>query len=75
MDRPEDYRDGCRKPKAEDIVFPNTEGGPDAHLIYRLHAVAKKPGLNLKGQRAGHMFRKTAGSRVVKKLGLPAAMN
>jgi integrase len=30
--------------------------------------------LNLKGQRAGHMFRKTAGSRVAKAHGLPAAM-
>jgi integrase len=74
MDRPQEYRDGFRKPKAEDLVFPNGGGNPDSHLIYRLHAVAKKAGLNLKGKRAGHMFRKTAGSRVAKKLGLPAAM-
>jgi integrase len=74
MDRPQQYRDGYRKPKAEDLVFPNGSGNPDSHLIYRLHAVAGKAGLNLKGKRAGHMFRKTAGSRVAKKLGLPAAM-
>jgi hypothetical protein len=43
-------------------------------LIYRLRAVATKAGLNLKGKRAGHMFRGTAGSRVGKKLGLLAAM-
>jgi integrase len=75
MNRPQQYRDGIRKPADNDIVFPNGEGNPDSHLIYRLHAVAKKAGLNLKGKRAGHMFRKTAGSRVAKKLGLPAAMD
>jgi integrase len=75
MSRPQQYRDGIRKPADNDIVFPNGEGNPDSHLIYRLHAVAKKAGLNLKGKRAGHMFRKTAGSRVAKKLGLPAAMD
>ncbi len=75
MSRPQQYRDGIRKPADSDLVFPNGEGNPDSHLIYRLHAVAKKAGLNLKGKRAGHMFRKTAGSRVAKKLGLPAAMD
>jgi integrase len=74
MSRPQQYRDGFRKPADNDLVFTNGEGNPDSHLIYRLHAVAKKAGLNLKGKRAGHMFRKTAGSRVAKKLGLPAAM-
>jgi len=74
MDRSQQYRDGFRKPAVGDLVFPNGEGNPDSHLIYRLHAVAKKAGLNLKGKRAGHMFRKTAGSRIAKKLGLPAAM-
>ena len=74
MDRSQQYRDGFRKPAVNDLVFPNGEGNPDSHLIYRLHAVAKKAGLNLKGKRAGHMFRKTAGSRIAKKLGLPAAM-
>src|SRR5262249_29996208 len=59
----------------DDLVFPNGAGSPDSHLIYRLHAVAKKAGLNLKGKRAGHMFRKTAGSRVAKKFGLRAAMD
>lgn len=62
------------KRKDEDLVFPNGDGRPDSHLIYRLHAVAKRAGLNLKGQRAGHMFRKTAGSRVAKRDGLRAAM-
>ncbi len=75
MERPQQYADGYRKPGNEDLVFPNGDGRPDSHLIYRLHAVAKKAGLNLKGQRAGHMFRKTAGSRVAKKLGLRAAMD
>lgn len=75
MNRPQQYRDGVRKPKNDDLVFPNGEGRPDTHLIYRLHNVAKKAGLNLKGKRAGHMFRKTAGSRVAKKLGLRAAMD
>jgi integrase len=74
ISRPQQYRNGLRKSDEDDLVFPNGEGNPDSHLIYRLHAVAKKAGLNLKGQRAGHMFRKTAGSRVAKKEGLPAAM-
>jgi integrase len=74
INRPQQYRDGFRKPSVSDLVFPNGQGNPDTHLIYRLHAVAKKAGLNLKGKRAGHMFRKTAGSRIAKKLGLPAAM-
>jgi integrase len=74
MSRRQQYRGSYRKPSETDLVFPNGEGNPDSHLIYRLHAVAKKAGLNLKGKRAGHMFRKTAGSRVAKKLGLPAAM-
>jgi integrase len=74
MSRPQQYHDGFRKPVERDLMFPNSEGNPDSHLIYRLHAVAKRAGLNLKGKRAGHMFRKTAGSRVAKKLGLPAAM-
>ena len=75
MNRSQQYRDGVRKPADSDLVFPNGEGNPDTHLIYRLHNVAKKAGLNLKGKRAGHMFRKTAGSRVAKKLGLRAAMD
>lgn len=75
MDRPQQYSDGTRKPHPDDLVFPNGKGGPDSHLIYRLHAVAKKAGLNLVGKQAGHMFRKTAGSRVAKKLGLRAAMD
>jgi integrase len=75
MQRPQQYVGGVRKPVNEDLVFPNSDGRPDSHLIYRLHAVAKKAGLDLKGQRAGHMFRKTAGSRVAKKLGLRAAMD
>jgi integrase len=74
MDRRQQYRNGYRTPETGDLVFPNGEGNPDSHLIYRLHAVAEKAGLNLKGKRAGHMFRKTAGSRVAKKMGLPAAM-
>jgi len=74
MDRPQQYRDGYRKPTDDDLVFPNGEGNRDNHLLFRLHSVAKKAGLNLRGKRAGHMFRKTAGSRVAKKLGLPAAM-
>jgi integrase len=75
MERPQRYADGNRKPGSDDLVFPNGDGRPDSHLIYRLHAVAKKAGINLIGQRAGHMFRKTAGSRVAKKLGLRAAMD
>jgi integrase len=75
MDRPQQYANGYRKPIDTDLVFPNGGGRPDSHLIYRLHAVAEKAGLDLKGQRAGHMFRKTAGSRVAKKLGLRAAMD
>jgi len=75
MERPQQYANGYRKPAENDLVFPNAEGRPDYHLIKRLHAVAEKAGLNLKGQRAGHMFRKTAGSRVAKKLGLRAAMD
>lgn len=63
------------KRSGDDLVFPNSGGNPDSHLIYRLHAVAKKAGLNLKGKRAGHMFRKTAGSRVAKNFGLRAAMD
>jgi integrase len=63
-----------RKATNSDLLFPNQYGRPDNHLIYRLHAVAKKAGLNLRGKRAGHMFRKTAGSRVAKLEGLPAAM-
>lgn len=74
MGRARQYRDGFRKGIESDLVFPNSTGGPDSHLIYRLHAVAKKAELNLMGKRAGHMFRKTAGSRVAKKEGLPAAM-
>ncbi len=75
MARGQVYVGGVRKPTDADLVFPNQDGRPDSHLIYRLHAVAKKAGLDLKGQRAGHMFRKTAGSRVAKKLGLRAAMD
>ncbi|HTZ47411.1 MAG TPA: site-specific integrase [Verrucomicrobiae bacterium] len=64
-----------REKAADDhLVFPNGDNRPDSHLIYRLHTVAKKAGINLVGKRGGHMFRKTAGSRVAKKLGLPAAM-
>jgi integrase len=58
-----------------ELVFPNTVGRPDSHLLHRLHAVANKAGLDLRGQRAGHAFRKTAGSRVARKLGLRAAMD
>jgi integrase len=58
----------------DDLVFPNKSGRRSSKLIGMLHAVAKKAGLNLKGQRAGHMFRKTAGSRVARREGLPAAM-
>jgi integrase len=76
MERPQQYANGYRKPVADDIVFPSPKNGrPDSHLILRLHAVATKAGLDLKGQRAGHMFRKTAGSRIAKKLGLRAAMD
>ena len=75
MERPQQYANGYRKPTENDLVFPNSDGRPDYNLIKRLHAVAEKAGLNLKGQRAGHMFRKTAGSRVAKKLGLRAAMD
>jgi integrase len=75
MQRAQQYIGGQRKPENDDLVFPNGDGRPDSHLIYRLHATAKKAGLDLKGQRAGHMFRKTAGSRVAKKLGLRAAMD
>jgi integrase len=75
MDRPRQYVDAVRKPADADLVFPNGAGRPDSHLIYRLHAVAKAAKLDLKGQRAGHMFRKTAGSRVAKKLGIRAAMD
>src|SRR6266566_919223 len=75
MERPQQYANGYKKPTDDDLVFPNSDGRPDYHLIKRLHAVAEKAGLNLKGQRAGHMFRKTAGSRVAKKLGLRAAMD
>jgi len=74
MARARKYSNEFRKASEADLVFPNGEGRPDSHLIYRLHAVAKKAGLNLMGKRAGHMFRKTAGSRVAKKEGLPAAM-
>lgn len=74
MTRARQYPNNHRKPTESDLVFPNGNGSPDSHLIYRLHSVAEKAGMNLKGQRAGHMFRKTAGSRVAKKLGLPAAM-
>lgn len=74
-DRPQGYTDRYRKPTENDLVFPNGDGRPDSHLIYRLHAAAKRSGMNLKGQRAGHMFRKTAGSRVAQKLGLRAAMD
>src|SRR5882672_3828921 len=72
--RARQYSDGIRKAKENDLVFPNSDGRPDSHLIYRLHSVAKKAKLNLVGKRAGHMFRKTAGSRVAKRDGLPAAM-
>jgi integrase len=75
MNRPQQYPGNIRKPGLDDLVFPNTQGRPDNHLVKRLHTVAKKAGLNLKGQNAGHMFRKTAGSRVAKKLGLRAAMD
>ncbi len=75
MERLQQYENGYRKPNDKDLVFPNGDGRPDSHLIYRLHAVAEKAGLNLKGQRGGHMFRKTAGSRIAKKLGLRAAMD
>ena len=64
-----------RERYADKLVFPNSVGKPDSHLLHRLHAVAEKAELNLIGQRAGHMFRKTAGSRVAKKLGLRAAMD
>jgi len=74
MDRPRHCNNGIRRATNSDLVFPNQEGRPDTHLIYRLHAVAKKAGLNLRGKRGGHMFRKTAGSRVAKLDGLPAAM-
>lgn len=67
-------RMGRMQAEPKDLVFPNGDCRPDSHLIYRLHAVAKKAGLNLKGKRAGHMFRKTAGSRVARAEGLPAAM-
>jgi integrase len=68
-------KDRKNRSDKNDLVFPNGAGKPDSHLIYRLHAVAEKAELNLVGQRAGHMFRKTAGSRVAKTLGLRAAMD
>jgi integrase len=74
MGRGRQYSNGFRKAADSDLAFPNSTGRPDSHLIYRLHAVAEKAGLNLVGKRAGHMFRKTAGSRVAKQEGLPAAM-
>ena len=74
MGRARMYQNGMRKAGENDLVFTSSVGRPDARLIEMLHTVAKKSGLNLKGKRAGHAFRKTAGSRVAKKLGLPAAM-
>jgi integrase len=74
MGRARMYQNVMRKAGENDLVFTNNVGRPDAHLIDMLHSVAKKSGMDLRGKRAGHMFRKTAGSRVAKKLGLPAAM-
>jgi integrase/recombinase XerD len=74
MGRMRMYEDGMRKAGENDLVFTSSVGRPDAHLIDMLHAVAKKAGMNLRGKRAGHAFRKTAGSRVAKAEGLPAAM-
>jgi integrase len=74
MLRPRQYADGFRLATVDDLVFPNSEGARGTDLIAWLHKVAAKAGLDLKGKRAGHMFRKTAGSRVARQQGLPAAM-
>jgi integrase len=74
MDRPRQYQNVMRKAGENDLVFTSSVGRPDSRLIAMLHAAAKKAGMNLKGKRAGHLFRKTAGSRVAKAEGLPAAM-
>ncbi len=74
-ERLQTYTNGYRKPTENDLVFPSATGLVDDHLIDRLHDVAAKVGISLVGQKAGHMFRKTAGSRVAKRLGLRAAMN
>jgi integrase len=60
--------------KPDSLVFPREDGRPDKNLINLLHAAGERAGVRTRGQRAGHKFRKTAGTRIAKKYGLPAAM-
>jgi integrase len=51
-----------------DLVFPNTKGEPDQHLIRRLHKVAEKAmaaGFEFEGDITLHRFRRTYASMMI----------
>jgi integrase len=50
------------------LIFPNSLGGPESHLIKRLHAVVKKArdkGFEFEGRIALHKFRRTYASMMI----------
>jgi integrase len=51
-----------------DLVFPNTNGEPDQHLIRRLHKIAAKAvakGFEFEGDITLHRFRRTYASMMI----------
>lgn len=57
-----------RQTPANDLLFPNTNGEPDMHLIRRLHKIvakAKKKGHEFEGDITLHKFRRTYASMMI----------
>ena len=57
--------------KGSDLVFPNSRGGPNSHLIRILRRVAERAGVE--GRVTLHKFRRTFGTLYAKKFGLQTA--
>jgi integrase len=60
-------RKGRQEPKSH-LIFPNTLGEPDMHLIRQLHKVvakAEKKGLEIEGVPTLHRFRRTYASAMI----------
>lgn len=57
-----------RQSPASDLVFPNSQGSPDKHLIRQLHKVVAKmkdKGLEIEGEPTLHRFRRSFASMMI----------
>jgi integrase len=57
--------------KTTDLIFPNTKGEPDTHLIYTSQRVAKRS--KVEGRVTQHKYRRTLGTMVAKQYGIEQA--